>query len=146
MPIRPENKARYPADWRDISQQVRDEAGNCCEQCFVENGAMIYRGLHEMRPAWRYESDTVFECSRCAVDGSELHGTTWDDFDWNGATVKAVLTVAHLDHTPENCARENLRALCQRCHNAYDAPMRRRGIAERAKAACAVDDLFAGDA
>ena len=35
-----------------------------------------------------------------------------------------VLTIAHLDHTPENNARENLRALCQKCHNKYDAKHR----------------------
>ena len=35
-----------------------------------------------------------------------------------------VLTVAHLDHQPENCDPANLRAMCQRCHNRYDAPMR----------------------
>jgi 5-methylcytosine-specific restriction endonuclease McrA len=34
---------------------------------------------------------------------------------------KVVLTIAHLDHTPENCAPENLKALCQKCHNTYDA-------------------------
>ena len=32
-----------------------------------------------------------------------------------------ILTVAHLDHTPENVADENLRAWCQRCHLVYDA-------------------------
>ena len=32
-----------------------------------------------------------------------------------------VLTVAHLDHTPENCADDNLVALCQKCHNNYDS-------------------------
>ena len=37
---------------------------------------------------------------------------------------KVVLTIAHLDHTPENCDPENLRALCQRCHNRYDAQHR----------------------
>jgi 5-methylcytosine-specific restriction endonuclease McrA len=37
---------------------------------------------------------------------------------------RIVLTIAHLDHTPENCARENLRALCQKCHNKYDAKHR----------------------
>lgn len=41
-----------------------------------------------------------------------------------GAVV--VLTVAHLDHTPENCDDSNLRALCQRCHNRYDQPHRRK--------------------
>lgn len=32
-----------------------------------------------------------------------------------------VLTVAHLDHTPENCTEDNLLAMCQRCHLTYDA-------------------------
>lgn len=31
-----------------------------------------------------------------------------------------ILTVAHLNHTPEDCRRENLRALCARCHLRYD--------------------------
>lgn len=38
--------------------------------------------------------------------------------------IMIVLTVAHLDHTPENCSPDNLRALCQRCHNRYDAKHR----------------------
>lgn len=37
---------------------------------------------------------------------------------------KVVLTIAHLDHTPENCDPDNLRALCQKCHNQYDAKHR----------------------
>ncbi|MFH5923806.1 hypothetical protein [Roseomonas xinghualingensis] len=40
-----------------------------------------------------------------------------------------VLTVAHLDHQPENSSDENLRALCQRCHLNHDRPhhqLRRR--------------------
>jgi 5-methylcytosine-specific restriction endonuclease McrA len=40
-----------------------------------------------------------------------------------------VLTVAHLDHQPENCVDDNLRALCQRCHNRYDAAHRRKNSA-----------------
>ena len=34
---------------------------------------------------------------------------------------KVVLTVAHLDHTPENCDPSNLLAMCQACHLRYDA-------------------------
>jgi hypothetical protein len=33
---------------------------------------------------------------------------------------RVVLTIAHLDHQPENCDPENLRAWCQRCHLTYD--------------------------
>ena len=143
MPIRDENKNRYPADWPAISKRIRERAGNRCEQCGVENGRMIYRGSHELRPAWRYADDPVFMDSRCAFDGSELPGTCWDDFDkMKGGPVRVVLTVAHLDHQPENCADENLRAWCQRCHNAYDAPMRRAGIKARAHADRAASDLF----
>lgn len=43
---------------------------------------------------------------------------------------RVVLTVAHLDHVPENCSPQNLRAWCQRCHLTYDAAHR---AANRAK-------------
>ena len=36
-----------------------------------------------------------------------------------------MLTIAHLhDPDPMNCEDENLAALCQKCHNAHDKPMR----------------------
>jgi hypothetical protein len=144
MPIRDENKARYPKDWPQISKAIRAAAGDMCQACGVRNGAMIYRGSHEMRPAWRYADDPVFVSSRCAFDGSDIPGTTWDDFDRaRGEPVRVVLTVAHLDHQPENCDPENLRAWCQRCHNTYDAPMRRAGIKARAKSQMAIGDLLA---
>ena len=146
MPIRHENKARYPADWKAISKRIRDRAGNRCEQCGVENGRMIYRGSHEMMPAWRYADDPVFVSSRSPFDGSDLLGTSWDDFDKRkGDAVRVVLTVAHLNHTPEDCADENLRAWCQSCHNSYDAPMRRAGTAKRAKADMAIRDMIGGE-
>lgn len=37
---------------------------------------------------------------------------------------KVILTTAHLDHDPTNCADDNLKAGCQRCHNIYDAVFR----------------------
>ena len=47
---------------------------------------------------------------------------------------RVVLTVAHLDHDPGNSDPANLRAWCQRCHNRYDAPHRRKNAARtRAK-------------
>jgi hypothetical protein len=38
--------------------------------------------------------------------------------------ILVVLTIAHLDHDPTNNDPQNLRALCQLCHNRYDAPHR----------------------
>ncbi len=42
---------------------------------------------------------------------------------------------------PENNDDRNLMAGCQQCHNRYDAPMRRKGIADRRPL-----PLFEGDA
>lgn len=36
-------------------------------------------------------------------------------------THKRTLTVAHLNHTPEDCRPENLKAMCAVCHLQYDA-------------------------
>lgn len=142
MPIRPENRDRYPDDWPEISARVRMEAGDMCEWCGVVNGRMIRRSVaRDGAPLYRYSDQSAYEDGYDARNGSVVPDTGEDTCDWRRPT-KVILTVAHLDHQPENCARENLKALCQRCHNAYDAPMRRAGIAARAKAACAVADLF----
>jgi hypothetical protein len=96
MPIRPENQARYPADWAAISKRIRfDRANGRCE-C---DGRCA-------RPLYHLAGD-----GRCVnVNGAPAVGT--------GSRV--VLTVAHLDHTPENCADDNLKAMCQGCHLHYD--------------------------
>lgn len=85
MPIRPENRERYPANWRMIRGVILLRADNRCE------GSPSYPD--------------------CRVRNGEPHPVT-------GSIV--VLTIAHLDHTPENCDPENLRAWCQRCHLTYD--------------------------
>lgn len=94
MPIRPENRDRYPKDWKFISQAIRfDRAKGRCE-CTGWCGA------------------TPHGEGRCEAVNNQPHPLT-------GSNV--ILTVAHLDHTPENCEPENLAALCQRCHLVYDA-------------------------
>lgn len=82
MPIKPENKARYPKNWKEIRARILARAKHVCEwpDCGAVNG------------------------NPNPVTGS-----------------KVVLTIAHLDHTPENCDDSNLRAWCQRCHLRYDA-------------------------
>ena len=142
MPIRAENKARYPKEWSQISKAIRERAGHQCEGCGVPDQAMIRRGTSiEGIPVWRLASSTAYEDGQSAIDGETVPDTGEDTAGW-GPIVKAVLTVAHLDHQPENCEPANLRAWCQRCHNVYDAPMRRRGNKSRAKAAQALGDLL----
>ncbi|MFN3575510.1 MAG: hypothetical protein ACK4TJ_00775 [Tabrizicola sp.] len=141
MPIRSENRHRYPSDWRDISASVRAEAGNRCEWCLAPNGVMIRRGHLNGRPVWQ-EAASVYCDVFCADTGQLLGGENADTCDFRSPPVRVVLTVAHLDHRPENCDRANLRALCQRCHNRYDAQMRRAGTKARSRSKSAWRDLF----
>lgn len=56
--------------------------------------------------------------------------------------IRIVLTIAHLDHTPENCADDNLRAWCQRCHLAYDAKHHQETAYETRRNGKAITDMF----
>lgn len=44
MPIKPENKARYPKEWPQIRERIKTRSGNKCEgspdfpDCHAENG------------------------------------------------------------------------------------------------------------
>ncbi len=73
------------------------------------------------------------KCEGCGAENHKPHPVTGSE---------VVLTIAHLDHHPENCNPENLRAWCQKCHNSYDAPQRARGIKERRQKA--VDEAYCG--
>jgi hypothetical protein len=92
VPILEENRGRYPASWPQISKRIRnDRAEGRCE-CEGECG--------------------TGHRARCPARQGQPHPIT---------TARVQLTVAHLDHQPENCSDENLRAMCQRCHLSYDA-------------------------
>jgi 5-methylcytosine-specific restriction endonuclease McrA len=150
MPIKPENRVRYPADWKDISQRVRDEAGQRCEWCRAMNGAMIVRGSDDQEgaslPGYRYVDAPVFDHTFHAQTGKPIPGATWDTFDANArGPVRVVLTVAHLDHRPENNCRSNLAALCQKCHLNYDKDHHAANAAATRRAKLAKGDLFEGD-
>ena len=44
MPIKPENKARYPKNWKsEIRPSILLRANNRCEMCGVENGSTYIR-------------------------------------------------------------------------------------------------------
>jgi hypothetical protein len=108
MPIKPENRARYPKNWKtEIRPAILQRAQNKCEgspkfpECRAEN--------HLPHP----------------VTGS-----------------KVVLTIAHLDHIPENCEPENLRAWCQRCHLVYDAKHHAETARNTRKSRNVISDIF----
>lgn len=119
MPIKPENKALYPAgkEWKAIRAEVLERAGDRCEWpgCGVPNGQL---GLRDVDGKWwpfeefaggRVPDEVVFE-----ADGE----TPRKGF-------KIALTMAHKDHDPRNNGeagnRPNLAAWCQYHHLKYDA-------------------------
>lgn len=77
----PMEKARYPANWKQIAFDKKQSVGWICEEC----------GMQCRKPGEKFD------------------------------THKRTLTVAHLNHTPEDCRPENLKALCAGCHLKYDA-------------------------
>ena len=78
MPIKPENKNRYPENWKSIRMDILKRANNCCEFCGIQNYSLRDSGA------------------------------------------KVVLTIAHLNHTPEDCRYENYRqglVFCTACES-----------------------------
>jgi 5-methylcytosine-specific restriction endonuclease McrA len=100
MPIKAENRHRYPPNWRAIRLAILDRAENRCEQCRVPNHAWRNNATGQ----WTHDAGLA---EAWGLDGDKI--------------ARIVLTVAHLDHAPEHNDPANLAALCQRCHLAYDA-------------------------
>ena len=59
--------------------------------------------------------------------------------------VTVVLTVAHLDHTPEHSDPDNLQAMCQFCHLNYDSDHHARTRRDTRDAASGQHRLFPED-
>ena len=138
MPIRASEKARYPNDWPQISLAIRERAGQKCEECRVRNYALGGRS-----PDGRFWP--------ASPNGESSLGLSWPEpgefarcSGWPHPLriIRIILTVAHLDHTPENNDPANLRALCQRCHIRYDAKMKAAGRKQRAREQNAIADFM----
>lgn len=111
MPIRPENRARYPADWPEIRVEVLHRAGG-----------------------------------RCEGSPAHPHCRAWDREEHPETGSHVILTIAHLDHQPENVGapgeRPNLKAWCQRCHLTYDAKHHAATARGTRRLRAATADLF----
>lgn len=115
----PMQRDRYPDDWEAISKRIRFErANNRCEQCGVENGALIIRStvdgarylvLDEQEHSYRWPNGTPIRLSEIP-----------SEFPICRKETRVVLTVGHLDHDTTNNDDGNLRSWCQRCHLRYD--------------------------
>lgn len=149
MPIKPENAHRYPADWEQIRARILARARNRCENCDIPNhelGGRTRRGLwlpafplgeKMTRLEWP-QPGTIAFCGHVVgdIDGKRCY--VGEDL----RIIRIVLTIAHLDHTPEHCDDDNLRAWCQRCHLAYDQQHHLQTAYANRRKGLALHDLF----
>jgi len=91
--------SRYPGNWGEIALQIKESADWRCEECD--------RPCRRPGDRWLSFANDLLEWGWSREEISKPQRFT--------------LTVAHLDHTPENCDRANLKAMCAPCHLRYDA-------------------------
>jgi 5-methylcytosine-specific restriction endonuclease McrA len=91
----PCNYKEYPDNWKWLSAQIIKDAGNKCELCYAPNGVTVNRSKSSQYP-WEMAHQ----------DG--------------GKETVIVLTVHHIDSNKQNSKKQNLIALCQRCHLRLD--------------------------
>lgn len=92
MPVRAENRDRYPDNWDDIAYRIK----------FI-------------RAQGRCECPGT--CGRTTHTGPCPNRHGHPDYETGKNTV---LTTAHLNHIPEDVRDENLAGYCAPCHLAYD--------------------------
>jgi hypothetical protein len=129
MPIRSEMRRRYPANWKAITARIRERAGDRCEctgQCGSVHDAC---GSKLSAPRCNAPNRTLIRRAEECPERWWLHTCTGVCAGGECDGVMVVLTVAHLNHTPEDVHDENLLALCQRCHLRLDADEHRANAA-----------------
>lgn len=140
VPIKPENLARYPKDWPAIRMRILERARHCCE------GSPAFPDCRVRNLAWGFWTGAQFnQVNKQQVIDMVRVGREWVKPPiWIGddKIIEIVLTIAHLDHTPEHCEPENLRAWCQRCHLNYDARHHAENAYQTRRAGKAVADMF----
>jgi hypothetical protein len=99
----PMNRSLYPDNWDEIATAIKDAASWRCQDC---------------DRCCRRPGESLDEfCTRIiGVDEPAILRR----LEIQAHPQRFTLTVAHLDHRPENCHPDNLRALCSGCHCRYD--------------------------
>lgn len=112
MPIRPDRAKLYPGG------SIRSKEWRAFRASILD------------RAGYRCEGTDQFP--HCRAENGRSHPETGS---------KVVLTVAHMDHDESHSDPERCRALCQRCHNAWDLPHRRANARRKTRSRYAHIDI-----
>lgn len=107
----PMDRKLYPANWDEIARQIKESVNWTCEGCDrpCRKPGETDQDLIDRIALTEWSRDLFSEVS------DDEHGLVQVP-----KLNRFTLTVAHLDHIPENCDRSNLRAWCSVCHCRYD--------------------------
>lgn len=87
MPIKPENRDKYPQNWKQISEDIRfNRAKNRCEVCGIINHSVIKRMVGE---TWRVPNQVEWDMIHSRIKYSNSNMT--ESLKYHGFT-KVVLT------------------------------------------------------
>lgn len=105
----PMDRKLYPPNWEELALSIKEAANWHCQEC--------------NRPC-RKPGESFFDLYKRIGRENWQWARDLDGEDENGEPVlklgRFTLTVAHLNHQPEDCRSENLKALCSVCHCRYD--------------------------
>ncbi len=121
MPIRPEFRKFYGAEWENIVRpRILKLAGHKCQQCGKPNHSVAY--VYCEKVGGRRVQYWVAQGSSAWKDSS---GVPVPRSKWPAPgmprKIRVILQVAHLNHVPGDDRDENLRALCGWCHLHWDS-------------------------
>lgn len=165
MPISPEAKKRYPPEWPQVRLQILERAKWKCEHpgCGAahhavghwhrqEDESLVWTPLTSRYGPWNaqgYNEATSAGAGLCwpntdvPMTWKQARAVAADYQDQDGPQlIVIVLTVAHLNHEPEDCRPENLAAWCQRHHLAYDLEHHQRNAYATRRKGKAIRELF----
>lgn len=125
----PMNRKLYPPDWEAIALQIKEVANWQCQECGKPcrkpkvdwhdfTNWLVKQGYIN----WYFQSSDFITCEETG------------EWGYKERPHRFTLTVAHLNHQPEDCRPENLKALCAPCHLRYDTSqmkLKKRLKAER---------------
>lgn len=148
MPIKPENRDRYPDDWKAVSHAAKERAGwRCVHPGCTARQYSVGRWMPVGSDArWTPHADYAENYQHARQMAAEYAFFLFGDGPapkHEPPVIVIVLTTAHLDHDPTNCAPENLAPMCQRHHLAYDAKHHAQTAYATRKKAANTSELFA---
>ena len=131
----PMDRSLYPANWDELAYAIKESVNWCCEACG--------------RPCRRPDETREAAIFRLTLTEHPTVSELWEPNGADSAVSKLgrfKLTVAHLDHVPQNCDLANLKALCAPCHGTYDLKQmgRKRVLKAERAGQLRMDDLLNG--